>query len=231
MGNVLSDDADETAEDTFRTLSQLQTCDIVLMHGSAHLSRVTELATRSLWSHVAMIVRHPCMHDNEPLIWESVRTERYHDVALHGRKHTGVVLTPFRERLKTLHNETCVVRRMEMSEAMRQQVHDRIRQSILDRDARPYDASALDFLTCQFGIKLTDHDTEEEDERMGKCKAYFCSQLVAHTLMDLGVLARPEENVVFAKDAIDYVPADFDMSGQLPLHGDARLTNSIHVHL
>jgi hypothetical protein len=193
--------------------SGMQTGDLVLFHGLDLESEIIEFFEHSIWSHVGMVVRMPCLE--YPLLWESTPLHYLTDPLLHKTK-SGPRLVSLDDRLvvslnKGLYNRF-MVRRLEVdrSEDMLNALSDFISEVHLM--AFPKEWVVLrDFLEGRL-LK----------SGPGVRRSFYCSELVAETYMRMGLLPKtPPSNA--------YLPKDFASQGHLPLQMGAILGKDILI--
>jgi len=178
----------------------LKTGDIMLAHGTEATSKVIEAVELSEWSHVCMIVQGKDIGLNdEVLIWESSDSEDLVNVLIEKQSKPGPMLVRFEDRIESDHSE-----KTDSKFALR-----RLISPCLD--------SAHFTVLKRFMVTLTNKgagfpslkDLAEElfegrfKNKVSSSDSYFCSELVAHTLIKIGLLST--EYVVNG-----YTPADFD---------------------
>jgi hypothetical protein len=193
--------------------SRTQTGDLVLFHGLDLESKIIEFVEHSIWSHIGMVVRVPCLE--YPLLWESTPLHYLTDPLLHKTK-SGPRLVSLDDRLvvslnKGLYNRF-MVRRLEMkrSKDMLNALSDFISEVHLMTFPTEW-VVLKDFLEGRL-LKSA----------AGVRRSFYCSELVAETYMRMGLLPElPPSNA--------YLPKDFASQGHLPLQMGAKLGKDILV--
>ncbi len=180
----------------------LQTGDIVLFSGVRLFSRLIKIVTRSMWSHIAMIVRDD--KDNV-LCWESS-----------GGK--GVVEHSFADEYKfseqirrsTAAGEVVAIRQLflERSKGML----DAYFSFRDEAKGRPYERDKIEFLNAILGVELVAEDLS----------SLFCSELIAETYKRMGLL---DPSISSNK----YAPKDFSNDGTILLL-NGYLHDEVIVH-
>ena len=187
--------------------SSIQTGDIVLFHGLDLESEIIEFVEHSMWSHVGMVVRMPCL--DYPLLWESTPLHYLTDPLLHKTK-SGPRLVSLDDRLVVSLNKgfynRFMVRRLEVkrSKDMLNALSDLISEVHLLTFPTEW-VVLKDFLEGRL-LKSAP----------GVRRSFYCSELVAETYMRMGLLPKtPPSNA--------YLPKDFASQAHLPLQMGAKL--------
>lgn len=196
----------------------LQTGDIVLMHGIHWSSRCIEKLEGCPWSHVGVIVLAGDigldLGDDNVLFWESDTQTDVCDV-IKGKPKSGPMLVRFSERLKYnfTHGEDsmCSIRHLytERDEAFRNNFK-RLIPTIHDAD---FPDTVHEFLNPAKGRIL--HEKTSLD-------TMFCSELAAYTYMNLGLLTT-------IHPVNSYMPIDFSEKLSLGLLRRAWHGNEISI--
>jgi hypothetical protein len=191
----------------------LKTGDLVLFHGLDLESEFIEFVEHSIWSHVGMVVRMPCLE--YPLLWESTPLHYLTDPLLHQRK-SGPRVVSLDDRLvvsmsKGLYNRF-LVRRLEVNRS--KDMFNNLANFISEVHWMTFPAEWVvirDFLEGRFLQSVP-----------GVRRSFYCSELVAETYMRMGLLPKtPPSNA--------YMPKDFAPGGHLPLHMGAKLGKDIPI--
>jgi hypothetical protein len=191
--------------------SGMHTGDLVLFHGLDLESEIIEIFEHSIWSHVGMVVRMPCLE--YPLLWESTPLHYLTDPLLNKAK-SGPRLVSLDDRLvvslkKGLYNRF-MVRRLEVkrSKDMLNALSDFISGVHLMTFPKEW-VVLRDFLEGRL-LKSAP----------GVRRSFYCSELVAKTDIRMGLLPEiPPSNA--------YLPKDFAARGHLPLQMGAKLGKDI----
>ncbi len=172
-------------------LANLQTFDIILMQGILSTSQEAEALTSSNWSHVGMVVvagdlSVPGIDPKTRLLWEANTPDNVCDVLLKTPK-LGPQLTKATDRITNNFNVkfdgTFGARKLMIKRTPKMIT----RLNTVIRTAHPATLPAgptgnnsegllMSFLAGRFGNNVAFPGT------------YFCSQLVAHTYMQLGLM-------------------------------------------
>ena len=182
----------------------LQTGDIVLFSGKGRISNIIKWFTKSLWSHVAMVIRST--EWDMLLLWESTTLNKLKDIQS-GVARQGVQLVPLSERIRT-YDGRIGIRKLETNKVIRHQPLMDFRQEV---KGRPYEQSKLELLKSAYDGPLGQN---EED-----LSSLFCSELVAEAYQRMGFVS----NDVASNE---YTPADF--GGNIGLL-DAKLGKIINM--
>jgi hypothetical protein len=193
--------------------SSIQTGDIVLFHGLDLESEIIEFVELSMWSHVGIVVRMPCIE--YPLLWESTPLHYLTDPLLHKTK-SGPRLVSLDDRLvvsqnKGLYNRF-LVRCLEVKRCkdMLNALSDFISEVHLMTFPKEW-VVLRDFLE---GRLLKSAPAIR--------RSFYCSELVAETYIRMGLLPKtPPSNA--------YLPKDFASRGHLPLQMGAKLGKDILI--
>ena len=191
----------------------LRTGDLILQSGRGPFSLAIQVATGCPWSHTAMVVRDPVT--DRVLVWESAG-KGVSDDDLDRQCKWSAGLTPLSEKLVAKpgpkfylpnndHLGDVAVRRvegelpggaLERLAAFRQKVY-----------GLPYEADKLELLKAVLG---------RLGNRREDLSSLFCSELVAATLGEMGLLPP-------TRSANSYRPRDFSTYEKLELTGGCRL--------
>ena len=176
---------------------ELDTGDIVLFRGQTLFSRLIQRATRSAWSHVAMVMRLP--EYDFLALWESAGLGTVPDMRS-GEIARGVQLVPLSERVRSCAG-AIAVRRLEgitLGITARESLM-RLRGELR---GRPYERSLVDLVRASYdgagGANAQD------------LSSLFCSELVAEAYQRLGLLGD-------GVPSSEYTPADFAAHSRLSL--------------
>lgn len=198
-----------------RIRGSLQTGDLVLFHGRNLESEIIEIVEHSLWTHVGMVVRMPCL--DYPLLWESTPLHFLTDQFLH-RPKSELRLVCLDDRLalsidKGLY-DLFMVRslRVERSVAMLRALNAFIAE--VHRLTFPGNWEMIrEFLEGRL-LKTPP----------GTRRSFICAELVAESYMRMGLLPEtPPSNA--------YLPRDFALRGQLALQMGGKLGPGIPISL
>lgn len=200
----------------------LKTGDILLSHGIGGVSVAVEEASETEWSHSAIIISPEDIDfpGKDLLIWESSILTNLTDLSNPGLPPAiGPMLVKLEDRIRTnLENNTddyYAVRRI-ANLTLDDDQKKKLKQVIKDaKDATFPAANAA--MVKDFVLGRFLNQPPAVDGR------YFCSGLVAHTLMTIGVIS---QDYVFNS----YFPQDFtsEYSGSLPLLNGAYLLPEIY---
>ncbi len=177
---------------------ELDTGDIVLFRGQSLFSRVIQRATRSPWSHVAMVMRLP--EYDFLALWESTGLSSVPDILSHEPRR-GVRLVPLSERVRA-YQGAIAVRRLEGVTLGSNERHA-LMELRKELRGRPYEQSLVDLARAAWDGAA---GSNVED-----LSSLFCSELVAEAFQRLGLLG---DGVPSA----EYTPADFAAHSRLTLH-------------
>lgn len=198
-----------------RIRNTLQTGDLVLFHGLDLESELIEIIEYSIWSHVGMVVRMPCL--NYPLLWESTPRHFLTDPLL-GRPKAGPRLVSLDERLTM---------------AIDKHLYDRfmVRPLRINRSAKMLrtlsafiaEVHRMDFPGNWHMLKDFLEGRLLKTRPDTRC-SFYCAELIAETYMRLGLLREsPPSNA--------YLPKDFAPGGKLTLQKGATLEAGIYLRL
>lgn len=199
--------------------SSLSTGDLILFHGKQETSVLIELLEWSYWSHVGMVIipKDIGLEGDYPLIWESTSSgDGIIDVLINKEKENGPMLIPLKERIKVdLENDydthfkvRYFNRKLNESELIN--LKDFILKVHNDR-----------FPTTTEMLKI--YLEGKEKNKKAPDDIYFCSQLVADTLIHMELLSgRYVPN--------GYCPADFDEGKNLPILKRISFSNGAYIN-
>jgi hypothetical protein len=190
-----------------RIRERLQTGDLVLFHGLDLESEIIEIFEHSLWSHVGMVVRMPCL--DYPLLWESTPLHFLTDPLLH-RPKSGPRLVCLDDRLAL---------------SLDKGLYDRfmVRPLLIKRSTAMLRAlnafiAEVHRLTFPGNWEMIREFLEGRLLKTppGTRRSFYCAELVAETYMRMGLLSKtPPSNA--------YLPKNFAPQGQLALQVGAKL--------
>jgi hypothetical protein len=169
--------------------NELNTGDIVLFSGKGRISGLIKWFTKSIWSHVGMVIRSEEL--DMLLLWESTTLSKIKDIHSHTTKQ-GVQLVALSERMNT-YDGSVGIRRLEdvCMTPLRTRALLEFRMEIKNR---PYEENKLELLRSAYDGPLGHN---EED-----LSSIFCSEMVAEAYQRMGLLS---EEV----SSNEYTPADF----------------------
>ena len=176
---------------------ELDTGDLVLFRGGSVFSRLIQRATRSAWSHVAMVLRLP--EYDFLALYESTGLGSLPDM-VSGEPARGVQLVPLSERVRA-YDGAIAVRKLEgvtLASVARTALMD-LRRELR---GRPYERSMVDLVRAVYD-GAGGSNTED-------LSSLFCSELVAEAYQRLGLLGD-------GVPSSEYTPADFGAHSRLEL--------------
>jgi hypothetical protein len=198
---------------------QLKTGDLVLFHGDGHVSStIIELSGLSPWSHVTLVVGYEAQQyhsgqqqqhqqhkrqSTRPGIWEATMWHANQREVLHDELRGGARLVDLEERLAFTRPGTVGVRQLETTPHEYNDLQSRIQRFISAEDGKPYEPSLWPLIRSWFDILDTVSCMQPLFGRNKRdVSAYFCSELVAETLMQANVLryepGRPSDEFTVA---------------------------------
>ena len=176
---------------------ELDTGDIVLFRGHTLFSRLIQRATRSAWSHVAMVMRLP--EYDMLALYESTGLGTLPDM-ISGEVRRGVQLVPLSERVRAC-SGAIAVRRL-VGVTLGRSERGALMDLRRELRGRPYERSLVDLARAVYDGA---GGANAED-----LSSLFCSELVAEAYQRLGLLG----------DGIpssEYTPGDFGAHSRLAL--------------
>jgi len=206
-----------TAFDEIR--DDLQTGDIILMHGLHTSSRVIETLEGSPWSHVAMVILANDIGidtDDPLLLWESDTESPVQDVIL-GRSKSGPMLVQLSERLKYnfTHKEDNRLSIRHLHTTRTPEMLNQLKKVIPEVHQATFPDVYHEMINPTRGRifhEKTDLDT------------LFCSELAAYTYIHMGLLTS-------IHPVNSYLPMDFSDKLSVGLRKRAWLANEIPIDL
>ncbi len=201
-------------------LDNLQTFDVILMHGTMIGSKIIEFIEFNKWSHVAMIVRCEDVglpaNDHPVLLWESTDYTNLKDRTIKKLGQTGPMLVSLDERIKaSTKNKTNsltavrylnVERTPEMFEALKETIKE------------------VHVLEMPTPVRLFKQVVKGRyfHKRIKENHTLFCSELMIYTYQKIGLMH---------KDLIinNYEPKDFCSGGYIPLLKRATLSKEVFI--
>lgn len=184
----------------------LRTGDLFIFHGTSDISLKIEKKTKSLYSHSAMVIRPDITQP--PLIWQAGPDPIIQDWFTRSM-HGGAQISTLREALVVMSNpaygDTGYVRQLQFDRTP--EFETVAMWAIAGLDGRPFPTMKAMLAEYQRGQK---HVTATD-------KTFFCSELVAHTFMMMGLLP-------FDPPPDSYAPGSFSSAhGTLPWMRGASL--------
>jgi len=176
---------------------ELDTGDIVLWSSSSFFGRLIQTFCNSTWSHVGMVIRFP---GDLLMLWESTLDDQV----------SGVRLTPLSQSLC----DTVAVRKMHIERTP--QLFESIMRVRKELNGRPFESDLMQMVCASYDGPFGHNDTD--------LTSLFCSELIAETLMNIGVLGQ-------GKPSNEYTPKDFssEASVQLNLQRNISLDKEIII--
>jgi len=175
------------------------------------MSVVSKTFLSSRYSHVGVVVRLAEEFGNRPLLFEATIESAVADVEDNYIKY-GTQLVDLRARIDSYYGAAVwrPLVKYQWTEERRRTLREFIRSS----RNKPYETSKFELVKAFFGTN-TKADTN----------SYFCSELVAQTYIQLGILAA-------STPSDDYLPAFFshELDRHLPLIGGASLDAEVVIH-
>jgi hypothetical protein len=185
---------------------QLATGDVLIFHGASGVSLEIEKDTSSYFSHAAMVIRPD--RSKPPFVWQTGPGPIVVDAITHA-SHGGAQLSLLRDALAYMsnpaYNDTGFVRQLQFTRGP--ELETVAQWAISGLDGTPFSTlqdMQKDFTEGQRHIAVSD-------------QTFFCSELVAHTFMLMGLLP-------FDPPANSYAPGFFSPErGNLPFLRGATL--------
>ena len=176
---------------------ELGTGDLVLFRGATVFSRLIQRATRSTWSHVAMVIRLP--EYDYLALYESCGLGGLPDM-MSGEPRRGVQLVPLSQRVRA-YSGAIAVRRLE-GVTLGQAERGALMALRRELRGRTYERSVTSLVRAAYdGLA----GTNAED-----LSSLFCSELVAEAYQRLGLLGA-------GVPSSEYTPGDFGAVSPLEL--------------
>ncbi len=201
-----------------QVIDDLQTFDVILMHGLLLSSRLIELAEFNKWSHVAMVVRGDDLGiegvRGRVFLWESTDYNTLQDPFLKKTK-PGPMLVDLRERI--IDNYT---KKTDIVNAVRYLHVERTEEMFKYLKTAIREIHNTDWTTIQAIVKTLFKGRILKKEKESDEK-YFCSELVAYTYKRVGLL--PSDVLINSLE-----PKDFASTGYLPLLKRAWMTPELY---
>ncbi len=198
-------------------ISEFATGDLILFHGFGMESEIIEFVDGSPYSHVAMVMKFPQLHD-KPLLWSSDEITTLDDYLNKGL-HPGVHLMDLQKVLdltasrtnKKGEHYTYSWRKLNYPS-----INDKL--ALLQKFMRSVDGRAFPTLE---GMAL--HYEEGKKGIRANQKTFFCSQLATNTYIHLGI---------FPDSLIDnsVAPGDYGDNHwqKLPWQNNSSLAKEVH---
>ncbi len=157
---------------------KLRTGDVLLFHGASAVSKAIEKSTHSRFSHAALVIRPHATAP--PLIWQAGIGPLLKDQFSHS-SHGGAQLLDLRQALTLMasanYGDMPFVRQLKFK---RTSAFETVAmEAVADMDGRPFPK----LKTAQREYAMGTRGRAETD------RTFFCAQLVAETLMRMGVLS------------------------------------------
>lgn len=175
----------------------LKTGDIVLFSGKGFISAGIKAASRSIWSHIGMVLDLP--EYNFKALWESTTLSKIKNLGT-GTHMKGVQLVPLSERFKA-YDGKAAVRKLNGVDFGKEAI-----QSLMDFRkeiaGRPYEEDKIELIKSAY-----DGPFGGNAENLS---SLFCSEMVAEAYQRMGLLS---EGI----PSNEYTPADFSEKSSLGL--------------
>ena len=149
---------------------------MLLFEGNRPELRLMQRVERSRWSHVGMLVRIP--ETGQLIIWESEPMGVVEDVITHQRK-SGPQGVPFLSRVRSSEGDAAALGYRRLDPPLTDEHHDHLRTFVMSVYHLPFPKGPV-FLGELFLGRLRIQPK--------KIKHYFCSELLAQTYIELGLL-------------------------------------------
>lgn len=175
--------------------TELNTGDIALFSGTGVISRTIQFASRSMWSHVGLVIRSE--EWDMLLLWESTTLSKIKDVESRGQRQ-GVALRPLSARVRDYPVGNVAFRKLQgvtITEEMKQALKD-FRQEVKGRD---YEEDMLELMKSAYDGPFGQN---EED-----LSTIFCSEGVGEGLQRMTILKEHDEEGGYPSN--EYTPANF----------------------
>lgn len=215
----------------------LQTGDIVLFGGNTGISKIIENFEHTIWSHVGMIVlpgdiKPGIECEDKPLLWQSSPKLNIKDLLIKP-ENSGPELVYFDELLKLLkdYNYTVAVRKLDVIKTgvMIGSLNKFINKVHMDGFPSIHKL-AIEFIEGNIReklkhavIKIINFFKREKVQALsGKKQTFFCSELIAQSYIEMGLLPKYEV-------AGSYSPKSFSVQGGMTLKNSALLEDEIYI--
>lgn len=189
---------------------ELDTGDLVLFSGSGPYSRVIQTATLSPWSHVGMVY---CLPPDCVFLWEAVVTSTWKDFFRGDGLKGGVRMQLLSDRLRDYRGCEVAVRRL-LKFPRTPAVYQNLSTFRRATKQAPYERHVPELLKSVYDGPWGRNHEDLSD--------FFCSELVAETYQNLGLLDE-------AKPSNEYVPADFSSVRKPMIEGRALLDEEVFI--
>lgn len=190
---------------------RMRTGDVLLFHGSSRESRAIEKITGSRYSHVAMVIRPDVK--KEPWIWQAGPSPLVKDPKTR-TKHGGAQLGLMRDALDFMENpaydDTGYWRRMMVRRPA--SFETSAIEAVAEFEGRPFPSM----------MKMIENWVEGQMHIVSPEKTLFCAELVAITMMRMGLLP-------LSPPANKYSPASFSDEKPVEFLLDARLAPAVEM--
>lgn len=187
-------------------VSDLNTGDMIFFHGEGNFgSTIIEMSGMSPWSHVALYVEYQTEDGViHPAIWEATSWHANQYELVKHQLRGGARIVDLNERLLLTKPGSIGVRSLEANVQYRKDLKTRINRFIGSEDGKPYENSWWPLIRSWFDVfdDITCLPTCFGRNRVDT-SAYFCSELVAETLMQANVL-----RFVIQKPSDEFTVAD-----------------------
>lgn len=200
--------------------SRLKSGDIVLFCGSGIFSMAVQLSTLSRWSHIGLVIKlkddsnilkKGCKKDPHQLyLWHSINEGvEYIPDLVSNKEIAGVQLNSLTRIVKKYTRLNGIVYFRIMKNVVRLQKpicnyidsNGYAKQKFIDfmkkEAGKPYEKNPLELLKATYDSPLPFEQNIEDES------SYFCSELVAYTFMQIGLLPNDEQ------PANEWTPHDF----------------------
>lgn len=175
---------------------QLKTGDVVLFSGKGFFSRAIKLFSHSKWSHVGIVVK---IEDFDlVLLWESTGLSKVEDI-IDGKRKKGVQTVALSDRLETYKGDISV---RQLNGVVAQDGMDKLRDLRKLLKNRPYEKGHSELVRSLVDIGGPLCENAED------LSSVFCSELVAESLQEMGVI---DERL----PSNEFIPKNFAKGGRV----------------
>jgi len=164
-----------------------------------------------------MIIKEPHIANGQTLIWETTRLIEKYDIT-NNTYHKGVNISALKDKLAYYEGAYIAIRKLTAPKHYREHFSTVINSLFKKYNGKAYDNNLLHMYVSLHGSFFGPPKNKEK-------KAYFCSELIALSYMEIGLLPKN------GKPAIYYEPQDFSCASNMKLPEGCTLGLPIFIVL
>ena len=166
--------------------SQIRTGDLLLCSGSGWFSKMIQAATRSEWSHVALLIRLDAF--DRIMVLESVESIGVRTVPLHQ------YLENYDQMGNPYPGEMAILRHRDFADKVQPEAFERLGRFAVDHFGYPYDSQQIAEIAARITLNRMAPemlDSFPHPPKSSNAQAYICSEYVAACYAQVGIEIHP----------------------------------------